>query len=69
VVVIGRAAEEDGVLARRAAKEEMRAASWVSTAEKGRSDGTAAGEQGPRGWCSGRCRAVPFRCSKSAAVD
>ena len=52
---------EDGVLARRAASEAMRASSWVSTAEKGRSAGTGAGEQGLRGWCSVRWRPEPFR--------
>uniref|UniRef100_A0A8R7UWS8 Uncharacterized protein n=1 Tax=Triticum urartu TaxID=4572 RepID=A0A8R7UWS8_TRIUA len=45
----------------------MRASSWVSTAVNGRSDGADTGEQGPREWCSGRCMAELFRCSKSAA--
>ena len=49
--VVGR---EDGVLARRAASDAMRAWSWVSTAEKGTSAGSGAGEQGLRGWCSVR---------------
>lgn len=59
-------ARADGVLARRAANEEMRAASWVSTAEKGTSASSGAGEQGLRGWWSVRWSPELFRCWKSA---
>jgi hypothetical protein len=58
---------EDGVLARRAASDAMRAPSWASTAEKGRSAGSGAGEQGLCGWCSVRWSPeLLFRCWKSA---
>jgi hypothetical protein len=38
----------------------------VSTAEKGRSAGSGAGEQGLRGWCSVRWSPELFRCWNSA---
>jgi hypothetical protein len=38
----------------------------VRTVEKGRSDGSGAGEQGLCGWCSVRWRPELFRCGKSA---
>jgi hypothetical protein len=62
---VGRA---DSVLASRAANDAMRASSWASTAEKGRSAGSGAGEQGLRGWCSVRWSPELFRCWDSAVV-
>jgi hypothetical protein len=60
---VGRA---DGVLASRAANDATRASSWVSIAEKGRSAGSGAGEQGLRGWCRVRWSPELFRCWNSA---
>ena len=59
---VGRRGGASLVVARWAA----RASSWERMVEKGRSDGSGAGEQGLCGWCSIRWRPELFRCGKSA---
>ena len=63
---VGRRGGASLVVARREARWAARASSWVRTVEKGRSDGSGAGEQGLCGWCSIRWRPELFRCGKSA---
>jgi hypothetical protein len=53
--------------ARREARWATRASSWVRTVEKGRSEGSGAGEQGLCGWCSVRWRPELFQCGGKSA--